>query len=83
MFLEHDVIMCATNGSPLIIGQGDGEIFVSSDPHALAMHTQKVVYMDDGYIATLTTDDITMSNMHGSYLILISLCWKRSGRKQN
>ncbi|MEC8540406.1 MAG: glutamine--fructose-6-phosphate transaminase (isomerizing) [Candidatus Thermoplasmatota archaeon] len=65
MFLEHDVIMCATNGSPLIIGQGDGEIFVSSDPHALAMHTQKVVYMDDGYIATLTTDDITMSNMHG------------------
>ncbi|MED5308156.1 MAG: class II glutamine amidotransferase, partial [Candidatus Thermoplasmatota archaeon] len=28
IFLEHDVIMCARNGSPLIIGQGDGEVFV-------------------------------------------------------
>ncbi|MAI40494.1 MAG: glutamine--fructose-6-phosphate aminotransferase, partial [Euryarchaeota archaeon] len=30
MFLEHDVIVCARNGSPLIIGKGDGEMFVSS-----------------------------------------------------
>ena len=65
IFIEHDVIMCARNGSPLIIGQGDGEVFVSSDPHALATHTQRVVFMDDGDIATLTRDEITMSNLRG------------------
>ena len=65
IFIDHDVIMCARNGSPLIIGQGDGELFVSSDPHALAAHTQKVVFMDDGDIATLSSNNITMSNLRG------------------
>ena len=65
IFIDHDVIMCARNGSPLIIGQGDGELFVSSDPHALAAHTQKVVFMDDGDIATLSRNNITMSNLRG------------------
>ena len=40
LFLEHDVMVCARNGSPLIIGQGEGEMFVSKD-YALANHTQK------------------------------------------
>ena len=65
IFIDHDVIMCARNGSPLIIGQGEGELFVSSDPHALAAHTQKVVFMDDGDIATLSSNNITMSNLRG------------------
>ena len=65
IFIDHDVIMCARNGSPLIIGQGEGELFVSSDPHALAPHTQKVVFMDDGDIATLSSNNITMSNLRG------------------
>ena len=65
IFLDHDVMVCARNGSPLIIGQGDGEMFVSSDPHALTTHTQKVVFMDDGDLATLTKNKITMSNIHG------------------
>lgn len=65
IFLEHDVMVCARNGSPLIIGQGDGETFVSSDPHALSSHTQSVVFMEDGDIATLTHENITMSNIHG------------------
>ena len=45
LFLEHDVIVCARNGSPLIIGKGDGEMFVSSDPHALTPYTQRVVFL--------------------------------------
>ena len=35
LFKDYDQIICARNGSPLILGQGDGESFVSSDPHAL------------------------------------------------
>ena len=65
LFLEHDVIVCARNGSPLIIGQGDNEMFVSSDPHALTPYTQRVVFLEDGEIATLTKDQMTLSTIKG------------------
>lgn len=65
LFLEHDVIVCARNGSPLIIGQGDNEMFVSSDPHALTPYTQSVVFLEDGEIATLTQDKMSLSTLKG------------------
>ena len=65
LFLEHDVIVCARNGSPLIIGQGDGEMFVSSDPHALTPYTQRVVFLEDGEIATLTNNSMKLSTLKG------------------
>ena len=65
LFLEHDVIVCARNGSPLIIGQGDNEMFVSSDPHALTPYTQSVVFLEDGEIATLTQDQMSLSTLKG------------------
>lgn len=65
LFLEHDVIVCARNGSPLIIGQGDNEMFVSSDPHALTPYTQRVVFLEDGEIATLTQDQMSLSTLKG------------------
>lgn len=65
LFLEHDMIVCARNGSPLIIGQGDGEMFVSSDPHALTPYTQRVVFLEDGEIATLTSKGMSLSTLKG------------------
>jgi glucosamine--fructose-6-phosphate aminotransferase (isomerizing) len=65
LFLEHDVIVCARNGSPLIIGQGDDEMFVSSDPHALSPYTQRVVFLEDGEMATLTPKSMTLSTLKG------------------
>ena len=65
LFLEHEMIVCARNGSPLIIGQGDGEMFVSSDPHALTPYTQRVVFLEDGEIATLTSEGMSLSTLKG------------------
>jgi len=65
LFLEHEMIVCARNGSPLIIGQGDGEMFVSSDPHALTPYTQRVVFLEDGEIATLTSKGMSLSTLKG------------------
>ncbi|MBQ70533.1 MAG: glutamine--fructose-6-phosphate transaminase (isomerizing) [Euryarchaeota archaeon] len=65
MFLGHDMLICARNGSPLIIGQGDGEMFVSSDPHPLTSHTQRVVYLEDGDMATITRTTIKVSSRQG------------------
>ncbi|MGB0265160.1 MAG: glutamine--fructose-6-phosphate transaminase (isomerizing) [Candidatus Poseidoniaceae archaeon] len=68
LFKEHDVIVVARNGSPIVLGQGDGETFVSSDPHALTPHTQRVVYLDDGQVAVLDSDGIEVSRLHGGQI---------------
>ena len=65
LFKNHDLIVCARNGSPLIIGQGVDEMFISSDPHALTAHTQQVIYLEDGDIATLTSTSVKLSTMMG------------------
>ncbi len=44
-------IVVARNGSPVILGIGDKEMFVASDAAALVRHTQQAVYLDDGEIA--------------------------------
>lgn len=65
MFRDEDMLVCARNGSPLIIGQGEGEMFVSSDPHPLTSHTQRVVYLDDGDVAVISRSSITMHSGQG------------------
>ncbi len=54
--LEPDKIVVARNGSPLIIGVGDGENFVASDATAIVDHTRQVVYLEDGEVAEITRD---------------------------
>ncbi|QNN52189.1 glutamine--fructose-6-phosphate transaminase (isomerizing) [Nocardioides mesophilus] len=51
-----DRLVVARNGSPLIIGIGDGEMHVASDVSALVRYTRQVVHVDDGELATLTAD---------------------------
>jgi glucosamine--fructose-6-phosphate aminotransferase (isomerizing) len=46
-------LVVARNGSPIVLGVGDGEMFVASDVAALVRHTQRVVYLDDGEVATV------------------------------
>ncbi len=46
-------IVVARNGSPVILGIGDKEMFVASDASALVRHTQQAIYLDDGEIAVV------------------------------
>ena len=52
-----DRIVVARNGSPLILGVGDREMFVASDLAALVRHTTSVVHLDDGELATVTASE--------------------------
>jgi glutamine---fructose-6-phosphate transaminase (isomerizing) len=52
-----DRIVVARNGSPLILGVGDHEMFVASDLAALVRHTTSVVHLDDGELATVTASE--------------------------
>jgi glutamine---fructose-6-phosphate transaminase (isomerizing) len=54
MDVRHpEELVVARNGSPIVLGVGDGEMFVASDVAALVRHTQRVVYLDDGEVATV------------------------------
>jgi glutamine---fructose-6-phosphate transaminase (isomerizing) len=57
---EHpDRIVVARNGSPLVIGVGDKEMYVASDLAALVRHTSQVLHLDDGELATVTASGFT------------------------
>ena len=51
---EPDTIVAARLGSPLLVGVGQGENFVASDPSAVLQHTRSVVYLGEGEMAIVT-----------------------------
>ncbi len=51
---EPGKIVAARQGSPVLLGVAENELFVASDASALIEHTRAVVYLDDGDIAVLT-----------------------------
>ena len=48
-----DELVVARNGSPIVLGVGENEMFIASDVAALVRHTQQVVYLDDAEVATV------------------------------
>ena len=60
---EPDKMVVARKGSPLVIGIGEGECLVASDPSALVAHTQRVIYLDDGDVAVITPDLVDIRNL--------------------
>ncbi len=66
--LHPGVIVASRMGSPLVIGQGDKENFVASDVSAMLEHTNKVVYLDDGEIATVTADSFSITTIRNEQI---------------
>jgi glutamine---fructose-6-phosphate transaminase (isomerizing) len=58
---NQNELVVARNGSPLVLGIGDGEMFVASDVAALVRYTKQVVYLDDAEIATVRAADYRAS----------------------
>jgi glucosamine--fructose-6-phosphate aminotransferase (isomerizing) len=50
---EPGRIVGARNGSPLVVGVGDGEMLLASDVTAMIAHTKQVVYLNDGELVSL------------------------------
>ena len=53
-------IVVARKGSPLIVGIGEGEVFVASDASALVGYTNQVIYLHDGEIGLCTRDGVQL-----------------------
>ncbi|PID65437.1 MAG: glutamine--fructose-6-phosphate transaminase (isomerizing) [Gammaproteobacteria bacterium] len=54
---QPNTLFVARVGSPLLIGEGKGEMYAGSDALALAPLTDKVRYLEEGDTAVLTTDE--------------------------
>jgi len=65
MRLGEKKIIAARRSSPLVIGIGEGEMFVASDVAALVEHTRKVVYLGEDEIAVITQDGYTVRKING------------------
>ena len=57
-----DRLIAARKDSPLILGYGEGCHFMASDVTAVIKYTREVCYLEDGEIAVLTADGITVYN---------------------
>ncbi|HTE36723.1 MAG TPA: glutamine--fructose-6-phosphate transaminase (isomerizing) [Reyranella sp.] len=64
-----DTLVVARNGSPLVLGIGDNEMFFASDPAALVRHTTSVVHLDDGEIAAVRADGYETRTLEGAATI--------------
>ncbi len=56
----------ARRGSPIVIGVGERETLVASDPAALLAHTNRVIYLDEDDIAELTAESIEVRTVHNT-----------------
>ncbi|RCL01703.1 MAG: glucosamine--fructose-6-phosphate aminotransferase (isomerizing) [Candidatus Tokpelaia sp. JSC085] len=57
---EEDLLIAARRGPPLAVGYGEGEMYLGSDATAFASFTNKVSYLEDGDLAVLTRNSVTL-----------------------
>jgi glucosamine--fructose-6-phosphate aminotransferase (isomerizing) len=63
--MHPDEVIAAKTASPLVIGVGEGEMFLASDAPAILEYTRKVIVLGDGEIARLTREGVTLSDLSG------------------
>ncbi|MDX8402913.1 MAG: glutamine--fructose-6-phosphate transaminase (isomerizing), partial [Mariprofundaceae bacterium] len=62
---DGDRIVVTREGSPLVIGLGEGENFIASDVTALLSVTRRFIFLDEGDVAEVRRDGVTIYNADG------------------
>jgi glucosamine--fructose-6-phosphate aminotransferase (isomerizing) len=63
---EPKVLYAMRNGSPLVIGFGESENYVSSDMGALLCHTNKFICLEEGDVARITSQNVEVYDSAGN-----------------
>ncbi len=62
---EDGLILGARRGSPLVVGWGEGEMYLGSDALAVGPFTQKISYLEEGDYVAVTRDGAEMFDASG------------------
>ncbi len=62
----NQTLYAARHGSPLVVGFGEGEMFVGSDAFALAPFTKRVLYLEEGDSAVVKIDAVQVRDQTGA-----------------
>ncbi len=58
------------NAGGVVIGEGEGEMFIASDLPAILEHTRRVAFLDPGQMAIVTQDGFQMCSLAGESITL-------------
>lgn len=60
---DPDTLLASRLSSPLVIGVGEEEHLLASDPTAIMDYTKKVIYLDDYEVAAISAKKLTIDNI--------------------
>jgi glucosamine--fructose-6-phosphate aminotransferase (isomerizing) len=69
----EDRLIAARQGSPLVIGIGDGENFAASDMTPIIEYTERALFLEDGDVATITRGKVEVFNQGKSVIRNVEL----------
>ncbi len=61
-----EALFAVREGSPLIVGLGEGETFIASDVPAVLRHVRRAIYLRDGEMAEITPDRVRVRRLDGT-----------------
>ena len=63
---EEDLLIGARQGSPLVVGVGEGEMFLGSDALAVSPFTNRVIYLEEGDWCVLSRTGCEIFDIDGN-----------------
>lgn len=63
---EPGRLIALRHNSPLVVGLGDGEVFISSDTFALLPNIHRFIYLEEGDIIDILGEKITIYDVDGN-----------------
>jgi glucosamine--fructose-6-phosphate aminotransferase (isomerizing) len=76
---DSETLIAVKNGSPLVLGYGDGAHYVASDASALLPHTRRVTFLNDGEMVVVTPDGLQLRDLRSGEDLepeVMELDWK-------